>query len=239
MSPGATARISGPSDPPARTRPPDVAHVVHGVAEDRRLQRLPPGHRGRRAGPPGHVLQERVALPVVGEHREPLAPADHRVRGVLGAVHPLVVGHVVHVPGGGDVRLGLDVGQQHRQLGLRQQPGHAHRGPVGEHHDHDPVEVGVLELAHGALGVLAVLDRLTRDELTGVSEMGREFRRVALLALRDARDHVVVEILHDPQDPDTRLAFAHHIPFGRWPYSCVYRRCRASTWSWSSGVSSP
>jgi hypothetical protein len=127
-------------------------------------------------------------------------------------VHPLVVGHVGHVPGRGDRRLGLDVGHQDRQPRFGQQPRDPHGRPVGEHHHHDPVEVGVLELAHRALGVLAVLDRLARDELGHVRKVRGDLAGVARLPLGNAGDHLVVQVLHDAQDPDSGLAVRHDIP---------------------------
>ena len=38
------------------------------------------------------------------------------------------------------------------------------------------------------------------------AEVRGEFGSVALLPLRDARDHVVIEVLHDAEDPDARNA---------------------------------
>src|SRR5262249_47207030 len=115
-----------------------------------------------------------------------------------------------------------------------------------------PVEVGVLELAHGPLGVLPVLDRFGRDELelAGHAQVRGQFGGVPLLPLGDPGDHVVIKILHDAEDPDARavarLACGHDLPperwpsgRQRWPYSVVYRRCRASTWSAGSGCGSP
>jgi len=129
-------------------------------------------------------------------------------------VHALVVGHVGHVPRRGDVRLGLDVGQQDRQPRLGQQPRHPHGRPVGEHHHHDPVEVAVLELAHRVLGFLAVLDRVARDELGHVGQVVGDLPGVAQLTRRDVGDEVVVQVLHDAQDPDPGLAVRHGIPPG-------------------------
>src|SRR6201999_3125010 len=155
-------------------------------------------------GPSADVGLEVVALPVVGEHGEPLARPDHGVGGVLRPVHALVVGHVVHVPGWGDRGFRLDVGHQHRQLGLAEQPGHPHGRPVGQHYDHDPVHLGVLELAHGPLGVFAVLDRLAGNELAHAGQVLGDLGRVTLLALGDAGDVVVVQVLHDAEDADAR-----------------------------------
>ena len=90
-----------------------------------------------------------------------------------------------------------------RQMGSRDSDSAARPAspPVGEHHHEDAVQTGVLELAHLTFGVLAVLDGLARDEVAHLREVRGQFRRVPGLALGDTRDHVVVEILHDPQDP--------------------------------------
>ena len=203
---------------------PDVAHLVHRVAEDGDLELLPRGGRGRRAGPAPDVGPERGALPVIGQHGEPLPGPDHGVGRVLRAVHALVVGHVGHVPGGRHAGFRLDVGQADGQPGLREQPRHPHGRAVGEHDDDHAVQVRVLELAHGALGVLAVLDGLARRELRDVGQVGGEFRGVPLLPLRDPGNHVVVQVLHDPENADARLTpvkSGHELssPFKRqrWP----------------------
>jgi len=125
---------------------------------------------------------------------------------------PCTPWYVGHVPGRGDVRLGLDVGQADRQPRLRQQPGHPHRRTVGEHHHQHAVQAGALELAHHPLGVLAVLDRLGRDELADAGQLVGDLGRVAGLTLGDAGDHVVVQILHDAQDPDAGPTRGHDIP---------------------------
>ena len=227
---------------------PDVAHVVHRVADQRDLQRPPRRHRRRGPRPAAHVGAERLALPVIGQHAEPPPGPDHGVGGVLRPVHPLVVGHVGHVPRGGDRRLGLDVGQADGQPGFGQQPGDPHRRPVGQHHHQHAVEVGVLKLAHDPLGIFPVLHHLAGDELADPGQAGGELGGIPLLAPGDARDHVVVQVLHDPQDPDPGPSLTHHslpegwaepgsVPAGqRWPYSSWYRRYRASIWSGGSGV---
>jgi len=124
-------------------------------------------------------------------------------------MHALVIGHVGHVPGRCDIGLGLDVGQADGQPGLREQPGHPHRRAIGEHHHEHAVEVGVLELAHLALGVLAVLDGFGRDELTHAGQVRGKLGGVSLLPLCDAGDHVVIQVLHDAQNADPRLSVCH------------------------------
>ena len=80
----------------------------------------------------------------------------------------------------------------------------AHRRPVGEHHHEQAVEVARLEVAHHALGVGAVLDRRRDLDVGDVPERGGDLGGVRRLALGDAREHVVVEALHDPQQADPR-----------------------------------
>ena len=60
-----------------------------------------------------------------------------------------------------------------RQIGsarLREQAGYAHGRAVGEHDDEQAVELLALELAHDALGVLAVLDRRRDVDLGDAGE---------------------------------------------------------------------
>jgi hypothetical protein len=61
-----------------------------------------------------------------------------------------------------------------------------------------------LKVAHHTLGVGTVLDR--RRDLDGghVAQRRGDLGGVAGLALGDAREHLVVERLHDPQQADPR-----------------------------------
>jgi thiamine pyrophosphokinase len=107
------------------------------------------------------------------------------------------------------VRLALHVGQAQREARLAERARDALTGPVGEHHDQDAVEALVLVLAHHALDVVAIaggrLDHALRDAL----ERPRDLSQIATLALGDARQHLVVELLHDPHHTDARSAVGH------------------------------
>jgi hypothetical protein len=186
-------------------------------------------HAVTAAAPPAHVGAERLGLPVIGQHPEPPPGADHRVRGVLGAVHALVVSHVGHVPGRRDVGLRLDVGQADRQPRLSEQPGDPHGRPVCQHDDQHAVEVRGLERPQFAFRVLAVLHRLARDELAHIGQVRGDLGSVTRLPLRYPGDHFVIEVLHDSQDPDARLAVGHRKAFlKRVPAG----RCRGAGQRW-------
>ena len=105
---------------------------------------------------------------------------------------------------GGDRALRLDVGQQQRHPRVQQRADRAHRRAVGQHHDRDPVE---------ALGLSSRADRSTssrlragRVKLTSATAASRSatLGGVARLVLGDPGDHVVVELLHDPEQADAR-----------------------------------
>ena len=106
----------------------DVAHVVHRVAEHcATFSARHARHRGRRARPAADRARGTPSLCQSSVTTSNVAPgAHHRVRGVLGAVDALVVGHVRHVPRGGDLRLGLHVGQAQREPRLAERAGDAH-----------------------------------------------------------------------------------------------------------------
>ena len=194
----------------------DVAHAVHRVAEDGHLQRAPARDRGGRPRPVADRLDERVGVPVVGDDVERAPGADHGVGRVLRAVDALVVGQVGHVPLGGDPGDGLDVGQADRQLGVRERARHAHARPVGEHDDEQPVEPLPLEVRDDAIDVVAVAGGRADLDVGDAGQGLAELARVRGLALGDARQHLVVERLHDAQQPDARAA--------RRRLSAVHRR---------------
>jgi hypothetical protein len=132
-------------------------------------------------------------------------------------VDPLVVGHVRHVPLGGDLPLGLDVGQAQRQPGLADRTRDPLAGAVGEHHDQHAVDALVLELAHHALDVRAVAGRRLDDAVDPLERV-RHVAEVAALPLRDVREHAVVELLHDPDHADAGGTIRHGWPFPQcWP----------------------
>ena len=204
----------------------DVAHPVHRVAEQRDPGAPQPGHRLRCPRPVGERARECLRPPVAGDHRERLTGAHERVGLVLGAVDPLVIGQIRHVPGGGDRTLGLDVGQQHRHGCAHQRAHGAHRRAVGQHHDRDPVHALGGELADDRLDVAAVARRAREAHLRHVGQLPRDGGRELPLALGDPGQHVVVELLHDSQqaDPGQRAQ--------EWLLSVV--RMRLSPWSSST-----
>ena len=106
--------------------------------------------------------------------------------------------------------LRLHVREQHRERVLEQGPYRAHGGAVREHHDRDPVDVVLAELAHDRLDVLPVPCRPCEHDVRDAVEPVAEPFRVGGLVLGDPRDHVVVELLHDPEQSDAGLALVWH-----------------------------
>ena len=59
----------------------------------------------------------------------------------------------------------------------------------------------------------ALLQDIRRHPFNGIGKpepLRGDLAGVALLPLRDAGNHVVVQVLHDAQDPDPGLAVRHH-----------------------------
>ena len=81
----------------------------------------------------------------------------------------------------------------------------AHRRTVGQV-DHDQALAAVgLEAAHIALDVVAVSGRPGEPDVDRIGQAFRHLPGIVLLALRDPGKHVVVKLLHDPQQSDYRL----------------------------------
>ena len=183
---------------------PRVAHPVHPVAEDRHAQTSPPGRGRRRARPAPDLLAEGRRAPVARDDRERPSRADERVRRVLGAVDPLVVRQVGHVPGVRHLGDRLRVRDADGKPRVGERARDVHRGAVRQHHDEQAVEILALELAHRPLDVLPVLHGGRHGDEGCAVQGGTELLRIGGLALADPGEHVVVEALHDAEDADAR-----------------------------------
>ena len=126
-------------------------------------------------------------------------------------------------------------------------------GPVGEHHDEQPVE------APGARSRRTTRSMSSRSRAGAARPRRRrrpssavaELARVRALALGDARQHVVVERLHDPQQADARARWhrlsavrrrsgsgrrAHRCPLGSSGMGSPRRRARCTVRATSSHI---
>ena len=191
----------------------DVAHAGH-LADGAHAHPLEVARR------PGGVAEiadegaEPLRPPILRDDRAGDAHAQDGVGGVLGAVDALVVGQVRHVPVVGDRRQRLDVGQHDRQRVRHQRADGAQRRAIGQHHDDDAVDVAVRKALHVAFDVVPVPRRAGEHHLGDRGQRVADFARIGLLALGDARQHVVVQLLHDAEQAQAGAAVGgrHGLP---------------------------
>ena len=96
----------------------------------------------------------------------------------------------------------LDVREHERDGGVEQRAHRTHRRTVGEHHDRDPLDAVGHQLTSDRLDIGAIARGTREHDFGDVREPFSHLTGVPRLVLGDARDHVVVELLHDSEQAD-------------------------------------